>query len=203
MATVFGVLLFLINIKREYHLITRHRVWGLCYFLMIYTFLPADDRYFLPLVPLFVLVVTRGFLSFRFAVIGVILIILVNFYFSFKMAHELHTEYAPPERAVQHIEEQYKPGTTMLFCRSIRRHARYYLSSEWIIKDSFTHEDLMNAVVNGYHVITDITPNTLFSEEQLEKLAITRLRTFKRDEILHHKHNRIRLYHITRKDGPF
>lgn len=195
--TVVGGLLFLMFVPGKNRFIKTNLIWMVAYFIMIYIFLPPDNpRYYCPLVPVIVMVVVRGWLSFRSGLLAVVLLIICNFHFTGELAKQIHKYSAPPEKTVTFIQSTYEPEKVVIFSRSVFRHLQYYLSKKWKIKDRFTPEDILNEVKNGKKVLCDFNPHKIFSDNQIETLKIRRLRTYKRNPLIHNKHNTVKIYEI-------
>jgi len=195
-----GWILFLVRVPGKKNLIVSNLPWMVCYVLMIMIFLPANPRYLCPVIPMGVLIAVLGWLSFRWGTIPLVMLLLCNWYFSFKLAKKIHIDLAPPEKAVRYIQRRFSEQEVTIFSRSIIRHLHFYLPSTWAIHNCFTNNDLLKALDEGQKVLTDFNPYDIFTEDDLQMLEITKLRDYDRDEIIHTKHVRSRIYLIEKKE---
>jgi hypothetical protein len=104
--------------------------WLAPYILIVFCFLPWEQRYYLPVFPLLLIALTRGFsrLPGTWKLLALSWPLLL-FSVALPLAVVNHSEEAPPVRFVRSLQNLYPPeerGDVLLMLRSCGRHVQWY-----------------------------------------------------------------------------
>ena len=174
-----------------------HAPWSLLHVALIFICLDGTQRYYLPIYPLLLVALLRGFLrmpaSWRWSALTLPILLL---YITIPIAIANHRDEAPPIRLIRYLEKLYPPsarGRVVLLFNSARRHADWY-GPEFIAIHDIPPPDRLPEITEG--------ATAVYTDS--DKLPLPRgwrrvpLVEFKRSLVIHVKHHAIRLFLIDR-----
>lgn len=170
-----------------------HWAWAVLYIAIIFCFLPADQRYYLIIIPLVLVTLFRGFLHmpmpFR---IGLCVLPALLLSISIPAAIESHTDPAPPIKAVRFLEQQYprnERGDVLLFLAHCQRHFKWY-APEFTVFDDVPPSDVPSERLAGAKAI--YTDEPWFGRAPGWQLRL--VVEFSRSVVIYGKHHDVRLF---------
>lgn len=177
-----------------------HLIWAVVYFLQVFCFLPVAIRYQLPLLPLLILPAVAGLWSLpgrmRWLAAAVPVMLLLP---SAGYIMQNHKELAPPIKAMRYLNRKHpkdERSRITLFMVSSKRHA------EWYGPDFKTYDIERAARMNdgilsrSLAVYTD--DKNFAYKSKWKNVKLKKLKEFNRSRVIHHKHQTITLYRVTR-----
>jgi hypothetical protein len=172
-----------------------HWNWALLQVGIVFCFLPADQRYYLMIMPLLLVVLLRGFLhmpaQFRF---GMFLLPALLLSISIPAAMESHSDPAPPIKLVRFLQQQYPPeqrGDVLLFLAHCQRHFRWY-APEFTVFDDVPFSAVQPARLDTAKAIYTDEPRLARAPGWQLALATE----FSRSVVIYGKHHDVRLYRV-------
>jgi 4-amino-4-deoxy-L-arabinose transferase-like glycosyltransferase len=173
-----------------------HAPWLFVHIVIVFAALPGDQRYYLMVFPLLLVVMLRGFLRlpkpWNLSAICVPAFLL---YIVVALAIENHRNEAPPVRLVRYLEKLYpspKRGNVLLILPTTRRSAQWYAPQFKILDHAPTPEDeeeLRNAEA-VYTEDASLKPKDSYVIELAE---------FRRSMLIFPQHRHVRLYLVERR----
>ena len=119
-----------------------HLPWAVAYILMIFCCLPGDQRYYLPVFPLFVIAAVAGpwaVLDRRWRWVGTGLVVVAVILPTLPLIGPNHRDEPPPVRLLHWLQEKYPTSAekagVILVLRDTRRHAQWYAPGFRLVKE--------------------------------------------------------------------
>jgi hypothetical protein len=178
-----------------------HWSWALLQVGIVFCFLPADQRYYLMIMPLLLVVLLRGFLhmspQFR---LGAFLLPALLLSISIPAAMESHTDPSPPIKLVRFLQQKYpreQRSNVLLFLAHCQRHFRWYAPEFTVFDDVPSSGVRPERLDNAKAIYTD--------EPRLARAPGWQLvlaTEFSRSVVIYGKHHDIRLYRVERAIPP-
>jgi hypothetical protein len=178
-----------------------HWAWALLQIAIVFCFLPADQRYYLVIMPLLLVALLRGFLymplPFRFAVFLLPALLLS---ISIPAAIESHSDPAPPIKLVRLLQKQYPPeqrGDVLLFLAHCQRHFNWY-APEFTVFDNVPLSTVPRERLEKAKAIYTDEPRLARAPGWQLILAAE----FSRSVVIYGKHHDVRLFRVERVSAP-
>jgi hypothetical protein len=172
-----------------------HWSWALLQVAIVFCCLPADQRYYLLIMPLLLVVLLRGFLHmpapFR---LGVLLLPVLLLSISIPAAIESHSDPAPPIKLVRFLQQQYPPEQrrdVLLFLAHCQRHFKWY-APEFTVFDDVPSSTVQPERLNNAKAIYTDEPRLARAPGWQLVLAAE----FSRSVVIYGKHHDVRLYRV-------
>jgi len=186
---------------RNHNFWKTHWAWALLQIAIVFCFLPADQRYYLVIIPLLLVVLLRGFLHmptpFR---LGVCLLPALLLGISIPAAIESHSDPAPPIKLVRFLQRQYPPeqrGEVLLFLAHSQRHFKWY-APEFTVFDNVAFSIVpAERLEKARAIYTDEPRLARAPGWQLSLVA-----EFSRSVVIYGKHHDVRLFRVERRTAP-
>ncbi len=173
-----------------------HGPWLFVHIAIVFVALPGDQRYYLMVFPLLLVVMLRGFLQlprpWNLAAICVPALLL---YIGVPLAIENHRDEAPPVRLVRYLEKLYpssKRGNVLLILPTTRRSAEWYAPQFKILDHAPTPED--EELLRSAAAIYTEDASLKRKDRYLIELA-----DFRRSMLIFPQHRHVRLYLVERR----
>jgi hypothetical protein len=193
----FGTYLFSHRDAEDAQFWKFHASWSLLHVTLIFICLDGTQRYYLPIYPLLLVALLRGFLRLRpwwnwmgLAVPALFL------YITIPLAIENHRDEAPPLRLVRYLEKLYpssqRSNVALLFIHAVR-HSEWYAPEFETFRKLPSTQDMPRILANKSAVYTDDATVPLPPEWRRVPVAI-----FERSVIIHVKHHTVTLFLIVR-----
>jgi hypothetical protein len=187
---------FAIGAKRDREFWRFHAPWALTHVAIIFITLSPAQRYYVPIFPLLLVPLLRGFLNLpapwsRCAVVLPALLLFV----SAPLAIDNHRDEPPALRLVQFVSRLYpedRRRDVVLLFNKARRHAQWYAPKFTTIHDT-PPEELSKICANAAAVYTDDAKAPLPPGWRRIPLVI-----FMRSGIIYWKHHAVELYLVDR-----
>ncbi len=178
-----------------------HWAWALLQVAIVFCFLPADQRYYLVIMPLLVVTLLRGFLHmpapFR---LGVCLLAGLLLRISISAAIESHSDPAPPIKLVRFLQREYSAeqrGAVLLFLAHCQRHFKWY-APEFTVFDNVVFSTVpAERLEKAKAIYTDEPRLARAPGWQLSLVA-----EFSRSVVIYGKHHDVRLFRVERRTAP-
>ena len=178
-----------------------HWAWALLQITIVFCFLPADQRYYLIIMPLLIVTLLRGFLHmaapFR---LGVCLLPALLLGISIPAAIESHRDPPPPIKLVRFLQRQYpreQQGAVLLFLAGCRRHFEWY-GPEFTVFDNVAFSTVSaERLEKAKAIYTDELRLARAPDWQLSLVA-----EFSRSVVIYGKHHYVRLFRVERRSAP-
>jgi hypothetical protein len=107
-----------------------HWAWVLVHIAIVFCFLPADQRYYLMIVPLLLVALLRDFCYMPAPFnVGRFLLVVLLLSISVPAVIDSHTDPAPPVKIVRFLQQRYPPdqrGDVTLLLAHCQRHFKWY-----------------------------------------------------------------------------
>jgi len=168
---------------------------------IVFCCLPADQRYYLLIMPLLLVVLLRGFLHmpapFR---LGVLLLPVLLLSISIPAAIESHSDPAPPIKLVRFLQQRYPPEQrrdVLLFLAHCQRHFKWYAPEFTVFDDVPSSAVQLERLNNAKAIYTD-EPRLARSPGWQLVLATE----FSRSVVIYGKHHDVRLYRVEKVIAP-
>ena len=178
-----------------------HWSWALLQVAIVFCCLPADQRYYLLIMPLLLVVLLRGFLHmsapFRS---GVLLLPVLLLSISIPAAIESHSDPAPPIKLVRFLQQQYPPeqrGDVLLFLAHCQRHFKWY-APEFTVFDNLPSSTVPRERLEKAKAIYTDEPRLARAPGWQLILAAE----FSRSVVIYGKHHDVRLFRMERMSAP-
>jgi hypothetical protein len=178
-----------------------HWSWALLQVAIVFCCLPADQRYYLMIIPLVLVTLLRGFVHlqkpFRLAVLLLPALLLS---ISMPAAIESHNDPAPPIKLIRFLQEKYPPvqrGDVLLFLAHCQRHFKWYAPEFTVFGDVPTSAVQPQRLNSARAIYTD-EPRLARAPGWQLVLAIE----FSRSVVIYGKHHYIRLYRVEKLIPP-
>ncbi len=175
----------------------QHLPWVVVYYLIIFCFLPGDQRYYLPIFPLLILPAVLGW---RGATMGdgwlALVIPVVTLMATSPFIGPNHTEPAPPVQMIRWLQARHPPTERphmWLMLHDSLRHARWYAPDYFVLRSAIPGE-----LQEGWLVTDDPVIGPTYTDNPAE-VAVDPgnwklVRTFHRSPLIYRKHNTVYLY---------
>jgi len=174
-----------------------HWVWMMVHVLIIYCFLPGDQRYYLLVMPLILVVLLRGFLAlrkpWRFVAIALPLLLLGV---SIPVAMQSRNQEAPPVRLVRFLQQQYpfpERRGVLLFLGISFRHFEWYAPEFDAIEADSLAAVKPERLASARAIYTEYPTITL-----PEGWRIVPVAHFERSVVIYPKHHTVTLFRVER-----
>jgi len=174
-----------------------HAPWLFVQIAITFIALPGDQRYYLMVFPLLLVVMLRGLLRlpspWNFSAICVPALLL---YIAVPLGIENHRDEAPPVRLVRYLERLYPPskrGNVVLILPTTRRSAQWYAPQFKILDHLPISEEDEEVLRNAAAIYTE-DPSLKQKDCYLIELA-----EFRRSMLIFPQHRRVRLYLVERR----
>jgi len=187
--------------ERDRNFWRTHWAWASLQIALVFCFLPADQRYYLMVMPLLLVLLLHGFFQAPSVLrIGTLLIPVLLLSISIPAAIESHSDPAPPIKLVQFLERKYpanQRGQVLLFLAHCQRHFQWYAPAfavfENVPPSSLSAERLDNAKA----IYTDEPRLARAPGWQLIPVA-----EFSRSVVIYGKHHVVRLFQVEKVAAP-
>ena len=174
-----------------------HSPWLFVHIAIIFVSLPGDQRYYLMVFPLLLVVMLRGLLRLpSLWNLSAICVLALLLYIVVPLAIENHRDEAPPVRLVRFLEKLYPPskrGDVLLVLPTTRRSAQWY-APQFKIMDhvpvSKEDEEMLHNAAAVYTEDASLKGKDYFLIELAE---------FRRLMLIYPQHRRVRLYLVERR----
>jgi hypothetical protein len=163
--------------------------------VLIFFFLPSDQRYYLMIMPLLLVVILRGFchmaMPFRFGMFLVPALLLI---ISIPAAMEGHKDPAPPIKVVRWLQQRYPSDQrkdVVLFLAHCQRHFQWYAPKFTVFDDLPLSTASPQALEQAKAIYTD--------EPRLARAPGWQLfpaTEFSRSVVIYGKHHDVRLFRV-------
>jgi len=178
-----------------------HWAWALLQVVIVFCSLPADQRYYLVIMPLLVVTLLRGFLHMPAPLrLTVCLLPALLLGISIPAAIESHSDPAPPIKVVRFLQQQYLPeqrGDVLLFLAHCQRHFKWY-APEFTVFDNVASATVpTERLEKAKAIYTDEPRLARPSGWQLSLVA-----EFSRSLVIYRKHHNVRLFRLERRTAP-
>jgi len=178
-----------------------HWPWAFLQIAIVFCFLPADQRYYLIIMPLLIVTLFRGFLHmpapFR---LGVCLLPALLLGISIPAAIESHSDPAPPIKLVRFLQQQYpleQRGAVLLFLGGCQRHFEWY-APEFTAFDNVAFSTASaERLERAKAIYTDELRLAHGPGWQLSLVA-----QFSRSVVIYGKHHDVRLFRVEMRSAP-
>jgi Dolichyl-phosphate-mannose-protein mannosyltransferase len=174
-----------------------HTPWLFVLIAIIFVSLAGDQRYYLMVFPLLVVVMLRGLLQlpgvWKLSAICVPALLL---YIVVPLAIENHRDESPPVRLVRYLEKLYpasKRGDVLLVLPTTRRSAQWYAPQFKILDHLPTSEQDEETIRNAKAVYTE---DSSFNRKNYYFIELAE---FRRSMLIYPQHRRVRLYLVERR----
>ena len=178
-----------------------HWAWALFQIALVFCFLPADQRYYLVIMPLLLVALLRGFWHMRIPLcLGMFLFPALLLSISIPATIESHREPAPPIKAVRFLQQQYSPdqrGDVLLFLAHCQRHFKWYAPEFTVFDDLPSSAVPAERLQKAKAIYTDELRLARSPGCQLALAA-----EFSRSVVIYGKHHDIRLFQFKRLSAP-
>ena len=173
-----------------------HLPWSLAYVAMIFCCLPGDQRYYLPIFPLFIVAAVAGWWlwlrgPWRWAAAAVPVAALAA---SLPLVVPNHKDEPPPVQMVRWLNARYPSGeqaAVWLILRDTRRHAEWYAPGFHIFRaELFNSGNPPEGLEQASAVYTDDPMILPFWPRA------TRVGHYERSPLIYRKHNEVDLYRL-------
>ena len=178
-----------------------HWSWALLQIAIVFCCLPGDQRYYLMIMPLLLVMLLRGFLympaPFCF---GALLLPALLLSISIPAAIESHSDPAPPIKLVRFLQQQYptgQRGDVLLFLAHCQRHFKWY-APEFTVFDDIPSSAVQPERLNNAKAIYTDEPRLARGPGWQLALA----REFSRSVVIYGKHHDVRLYRVEKVSAP-
>lgn len=199
---IFCFLLF--NSLKEFSIRNKKEKWAVIiftpYVLMILLSLPATNpRYFLPLIPLISIVLSKELIKLKKGEYLVITLFIIIFLLvqTIPSIMDVHTNLAPPEKLTIFIKEKYSPEDTIIInSGNLVRYATYFLG-EYDQKRSLVGPKFYE----GIPFENKTFKHEIYIFDNLKKDLpenSTLVISFERDPRIHVKHSAVYLYEVNK-----
>jgi hypothetical protein len=178
-----------------------HWAWALLQVVIVSCCLPADQRYYLVIMPLLVVTLLRGFLYMPAPLrLGVGLFPALLLGISIFAAIESHSDPAPPIKLVRFLQRRYLPeqrGDVLLFLAHCQRHFKWY-APEFTVFDNVASATVPTERLEKAKAIYTDEPRLARAPGwQLSLVA-----EFSRSLVIYRKHHDVRLFRLERRTAP-
>jgi hypothetical protein len=178
-----------------------HLVWAVFQIALVFCFLPADQRYYLVIMPLLLVALLRGLWHMRIPLcLGMFLFPALLLSISIPATIESHREPAPPIKAVRFLQQQYSPdqrGDVLLFLAHCQRHFKWYAPEFTVFDDLPSSAVPAERLQKAKAIYTDELRLARSPGCQLALAA-----EFSRSVVIYGKHHDIRLFQFKRLSAP-
>jgi hypothetical protein len=178
-----------------------HWAWALFQIALVFCFLPADQRYYLVIMPLLLVALLRGFWHMRIPLcLGMFLSPALLLSISIPAAIESHRQPAPPIKAVRFLQQQYSSdqrGDVLLFLAHCQRHFKWYAPEFTVFDDLPSSAVPADRLQKAKAIYTDELRLARSPGYQLALAA-----EFSRSVVIYGKHHDIRLFRFERLSAP-
>ncbi len=175
-----------------------HRGWAALHVAIIFCCLPAHQRYYLIIMPLVLVVLSRGLLrmpgKWRASIVALPALLL---WISIPIAIKNNREEAPPLRFARYLERHYSIAErkdVLLLLTQTRRHVQWYAPGFQLAPPEPVMADIPREQLTAAHAIyTDDPKLALTPGWRLDRVAL-----FHRSLLIASKHRKIGVYKIER-----
>jgi Dolichyl-phosphate-mannose-protein mannosyltransferase len=174
-----------------------HAPWSLLHIAIMFTCLGGTQRYYLPIYPLLLVALIRGFMfmrvPWRWVALGFPALLV---YIMVPAAIANHREQSPSIRSVRWLQQVYPPSRrkdVALLSRHVRRHVEWYAPEFQTFRKIPSIQDMPRILANKSAVYTDDSRVPLPPRWRLVPVAI-----FKRSVIIHVKDHTVTLFLVAR-----
>ncbi len=186
-----------------------HLPWETVYVLMIFCCLPGDQRYYLPLFPLFILAAAAGWWmclpgGWRWMAL---LVPAVTLAATLPLVGPNHTEEPPTVRSLRWLQTRYpadeRSGVWLILGDGLR-HAQWYAPDFHVIPASaFGKMNPVETLARARAVYTDdVTVATVWDTLSKPAVPSPRVQHFERSPIIYRKHSEADLYQLNLPAAP-
>ena len=182
-----------------------HLPWAFAYVLMVFCCLPGDQRYYLPIFPLFIVAAVAGWWLWPRGLWrwSALLVPVAALAATLPLVGPNHTEPPPPVRLLRWLQDRYpasEQAKVWLILRDSRRHADWYAPGFHIVRaDKLDPSNLFMGVEQARAVYTDdpqVLPLWPYSAAAWHRVA-----HFQRCPLIYRKHNEVDLYQLAVKSA--
>ncbi len=178
-----------------------HWSWAALLCAIVFCFLPGDQRYYMPIMPLLLVAVLRGLFQLPGALrFGALLLPAFLMSVSVPAAMESHHEPAPPIRLVQFLERRYPPEqrrNVVLLLSHCQRHFKWYAPDFTVYENTPLSAVPAEILAAAKAIYTDEPRQTRARGWQLV-LDVE----FSRSVVIYGKHHDVRLFRVQRINEP-
>ena len=173
-----------------------HGGWAGLYILIVFCFLPWDQRYYLPIFPLLLIAITLGIfrLPGPWKLLSLLWPLLLLF-ISVPLAIANHHEDPPPIRFVRYLQTLHprdERQNVLLVLRESARHAQWYAPEFAMRFDAASLLELNPSLLAQVKTIYTDDRNLMVGPDR----RLVPLKTFERSELISPKQNRVELYQV-------
>lgn len=176
-----------------------HIWWAVLSVLLVFCFLPWDQRYYLSIFPLLLILFAAALFRlpqpWRWLVLGWPLLFL---WISLPLAIANHSDEAPPVQMIRYLQMLHSPaerGNILLVLRWNGRHAQWY-GADFAMRFDVASLSELNPILPKARVIYTDDRNL---DVGLGR-RLTLLKTFERSELISPKHDVVELYRVDVRD---
>lgn len=174
-----------------------HWNWVLVQIVIVFCFLPADQRYYLVVMPLLLVALLRGFyrMPAPFGLAGLLFPALL-LSISIPAAIESHTTIAPPIKMVHFLQQQYplqQRGDVLLLLAHCQRHFKWY-APEFTVFENVSSSSVPRGRLEKAKAIYTDEPRLARAPGWQLILASE----FSRSVVIYGKHHDVRLFRVER-----
>jgi hypothetical protein len=178
-----------------------HWAWALLQIALVFCFLPADQRYYVIIMPLLLVALLRGFshmpMPFR---MGMFFLPALLLSISIPAAIESHSDPAPPIKLVRFVQQHYptnQRGEVLLFLAHCQRHFKWY-APEFTVFDNVPSFAVPPEHLESAKAIYTDEPRLARAPDWQLILAAE----FSRSVVIYGKHHDVRLFRVERAGAP-
>jgi hypothetical protein len=169
-----------------------HAPWLLAHIVIIFAALPGDQRYYLIIFPLLLVIMLRGLLQLRSPWnLSAIFVPVLLLYIVIPLAIENHGDEAPPVRLVRYLQKLYpapKRSGVLLILPTTHRSFEWYAPEFKILDHLPVSEEDEEVLRNATAVYTED------ASLKGKDFYLIELAEFKRSMLIYPQHRRVRLY---------
>jgi len=187
--------------SRDRHFWKTHWAWAFLLVAIVFCFLPADQRYYLMIMPLLIVSLLRGLFHLHAPYrLSACLFPPLLLGISIPAAIESHSDPAPPIKVVRFLQRQYPPeqrGAVLLFLAHCQRHFKWY-APEFTVFDNVVFSTVPTERLDKAKAIyTDEPRLARDAGWQLSLVA-----EFSRSVVIYGKHHDVRLFQVESRSAP-
>jgi Dolichyl-phosphate-mannose-protein mannosyltransferase len=186
---------------QDHNFLKTHWPWAFLQIAIVFCFLPADQRYYLLIMPLLIVTLLRGFFHmpapFR---LGVCLLPALLLGISIPAAIESHSDPPPPIKLVRFMQQQYPPeqrDAVLLFLGGCQRHFEWYAPEFTVFDNGAFSTVSAERLEKAKAIYTDELRLAHAPDWQLSLVA-----EFSRSVVIYGKHHYVRLFRVERRSAP-
>jgi len=174
-----------------------HWLWALVQVVIVFCFLPADQRYYVVIMPLLLVTLLRGF-YYMPAPFGLIWLLLPALLASISIPAviESHTDPAPPIKMIRFLQQRYplqRRGDVLLLLAHCQRHFKWYAPEFAVFENVPSSAVPRQRLEKAIAIYTDEPRLARAPGWQLVPAA-----EFSRSVVIYGKHHDVRLFRVER-----